>query len=159
LFVDRILLLGAEQPFMGRQPVRLHAAIRVALSQSRAKLLCALAVVMFASTDTSIAHHSGSMWDSSRTVTLEGMVKEFQWSNPHCWIQLLITQAGAAANDAQEWSIEMAAPIQVRQGGWKPGTLKAGDRIRVNIHPAHDGSRAGNFVSAVSADGRPLGTT
>lgn len=97
------------------------------------------------------------MWDSSKTVTLEGTVKEFQWSNPHCWIQLLVTQASAAAGDAQEWSIEMAAPIQVRQGGWKPGTLKAGDHIRVSIHPAHDGTHAGNFVSAVSTDGRPLG--
>ena len=99
------------------------------------------------------------MWDSAKTVTLEGIVKEFQWSNPHCWIQLRVTQASEAASDGQEWSIEMAAPIQVRQGGWKPGTLKAGDRIRVSFHPAHDGSRAGNFVSAVAADGRPLGTS
>lgn len=128
--------------------------------RSRTQRLRALPVlvVMFAAASASVAHHSGSMWDSSKTVTLEGTVKEFQWSNPHCWIQLLVTQASAAASDAQEWSIEMAAPIQVRQGGWKPGTVKAGDRIRVSIHPAHDGSHAGNFVSAVSTDGRPLGT-
>jgi Family of unknown function (DUF6152) len=111
-----------------------------------------------AAADTAVAHHSGSMWNSSKTVTLEGTVKEFQWSNPHCWIQLLVAQAGTSANDAQEWSIEMAAPIQVRQGGWKPGTLKAGDRIRVSIHPANDGTHAGNFVSAMSIDGRTLGT-
>jgi hypothetical protein len=103
----------------------------------------------------SFAHHSGSMWDSAKTVTLEGTVKEFQWSNPHCWIQLLVPATGAG--EAQEWSIEMAAPIQVRQGGWKPGTLKVGDHIRVNLHPARDGSHSGNFVSAVGTDGRPLG--
>ena len=141
--------------------MRPDAAIRVALSRSRAPLLSALVVmlVMFASADTAVAHHSGAMWDSAKTVTLEGIVKEFQWSNPHCWIQLLVKEAGDATGEQQEWSIEMAAPIQVRQGGWKPGTLKAGDRIRISIHPAHDGSHAGNFVSAVSSDGRPLGTT
>src|SRR5690242_8149941 len=104
--------------------MRADAGIRVALSRNRAKVLSAVAfmLVMFASAETSVAHHSGAMWDSSKTVTLEGIVKEFQWSNPHCWIQLVVTQAGAAGSDGQEWSIEMAAPIQVRQGGWKPGT-------------------------------------
>jgi len=139
--------------------VRPAASVQGASPRHHAKLLAELAAAaaMLAATGICVAHHSGSMWDSSKTVTLEGIVKEFQWSNPHCWIQLLVTQTGAAASDAQEWSIEMAAPIQVRQGGWKPGTVKAGDRIRVNIHPAHDGSRAGNFISAVSTDGRPLG--
>ena len=103
------------------------------------------------------AHHSGALWDSSKTVTLEGTVKQFQWSNPHCWIQLLVPVDGAAGGAQDEWSIEMAAPVQVLQGGWKPGTLKAGDRIRVSVHPARDGSRAGNFISATGADGHSLG--
>ena len=103
------------------------------------------------------AHHSGALWDSSRTVALEGTVKQFQWSNPHCWIQLLVPVAGAAGGAQVEWSIEMASPIQVLQGGWKPGTLKPGDRVRVSVHPARDGSRAANFISATGADGHSLG--
>ena len=103
-----------------RAPHRLRSAILLATSGALALLLA----------ETAPAHHSGALWDSSKTVSLEGTVKEFQWSNPHCWIQLLVTNAGAAANDAQEWSIEMAAPIQMLQGGWKPRTSKAGDRIR-----------------------------
>ncbi len=62
-----------------------------------------------------------------------------------------------ATGTTEEWSIEMAAPIQLLQGGWKPGTLKAGDHISVTVHPARDGHRAGNFMSAVGADGQTLG--
>ena len=102
----------------------------------------------------SYAHHSGAMWDNSKTLTLVGTVREFQWSNPHCWIQLLVDDA--AGGEKLEWSVEMSAPIQMRQGGWKPATLKAGDRIQVTVHPARDGSHAGNFVSAAGVDGRPL---
>jgi hypothetical protein len=103
------------------------------------------------------AHHSGAMWDTSKTMTVSGTVKEFQWTNPHCWIQLMVPVSDAADSPVEEWSIEMASPIQVLQGGWKPATLKAGDRIQVTLHPARDGRRAGNFVSAVAADGRSLG--
>jgi hypothetical protein len=102
-----------------------------------------------------LAHHSGALWDTSKTETLEGTVKQFQWNNPHCWIQLLV--AGDTTGTTQEWSIEMAAPIQVLQGGWKPSTLKSGDRVQVRLHPARDGSHSGNFVSALRADGQPIG--
>jgi len=133
--------------FIGRAPHR-----RTTLTFALAVMLATLAPKV------SSAHHSGAMWDSSTTLTLEGIVKEFQWSNPHCWIQLLVPDEAHPDAAPVEWGIEMPAPIQVRQGGWKPGTLKAGDRIRVSIHPARDGSPTGNFISAVSTDGRPLGT-
>jgi Family of unknown function (DUF6152) len=115
-----------------------------------------LAIAAVSIGQPSLAHHSGAMWDSSTTVSLHGTVKQFQWSNPHCFIQLLVPVAGASNGDVEEWSIEMASPFQVLQGGWKPSTLKPGDHIRVSVHPARDGSHAGNFVSAVSADGQPL---
>jgi hypothetical protein len=64
------------------------------------------------------------------------------------------------ANDATEpgeWSIEMASPIQVFQGGWKPTTLKPGDQIMVIIHPARDGGKSGIFISATGPQGQALG--
>jgi hypothetical protein len=97
------------------------------------------------------------MFDAAKSVTLSGTVKEFQWTNPHCWIQLLVRDPGAGAIGTTEWSIQMASPSQVHQGGWKPGTLKAGDKIAVVIHPMRDGTAGGNFISATGADGHPLG--
>jgi hypothetical protein len=122
----------------------------------RATLLAISAVVASA---PCIAHHSGALWDQTRSLTLHGTVTQFQWTNPHCFIQLLVPLDGAASGNAQvqEWNIEMASPFQVLSGGWKPGTLKPGDKIEVTVHPARDGSPSGNFVSAVSAGGHALG--
>ena len=118
-----------------------------------------LAVALLMACAPCLAHHSAALWDSTKTVMLHGTVKQFQWTNPHCFIQLLVPVEAASAGDQreQEWSIEMASPFQVLSGGWKPGTLKAGDKIEVTVHPARDGTPAADFISAVSADGRALG--
>lgn len=100
-----------------------------------------------------VAHHSGAMFDQEHSVTLAGTVKDFQWTNPHCWIQLTV---GTGAGN-EEWSVEMGAPLQLFQGGWRPGTLKSGDKIEVVVHPMRDGTKGGLFVSAKSLDGKPLG--
>ncbi len=101
-----------------------------------------------------VAHHSASMFDDQKSVTLNGTVKAFQWTNPHCWIQMLVPAQGGSA---VEWSVEMGAPFEVFRTGLRPGTLKAGDKITVVIHPMRDGSRAGVFVSAIAPDGKALG--
>jgi len=99
------------------------------------------------------AHHSGAMFDSDKSVTLTGTVREFQWTNPHCWIQLSVAGAGGV----EEWSVEMGAPLQLYQGGWKPKTLQEGDKLEVVIHPMRDGTKGGLFVAAKSLDGKTLG--
>lgn len=57
----------------------------------------------------------------------------------------------------EEWSIEMAGPSGLYRSGWRPNTLKAGDKITVVINPMRDGSKGGNFISGTSADNKPLG--
>lgn len=100
------------------------------------------------------AHHSGAMFDYDKSVTLAGTVKQFQWTNPHCWIELSVP----GEKGAEDWSVEMGAPLQLYQGGWKPGTLKPGDEIKVIVRPTRDGTtKAGLFVSAARADGSALG--
>ena len=99
-------------------------------------------------------HHSGAMFDDRRSDTLNGTVKTFQWTNPHCWIQLVVPGRPAPA----EWSIEMGSPAQLFRGGWRPKSLQPGDKITVVIHPLRDGSNGGLFVSATLADGKSIGS-
>jgi hypothetical protein len=99
------------------------------------------------------AHHSYAIFDFGKEVTLSGAVKELQWNNPHCFIQLLV--AGPAGTE--EWSIEMGSPMLVTRRGWKPTLIKAGDKITVVIHPLRDGSHGGDYVRASGADGQALG--
>ncbi|GIT15252.1 MAG: hypothetical protein CM1200mP36_10080 [Gammaproteobacteria bacterium] len=66
------------------------------------------------------AHHSGNMFDRERTVELTGTVKEFQWTNPHIWIQVLVPTAGGGV---EEWSIEGGVPNRLFRAGWRPKKL------------------------------------
>lgn len=120
------------------------------MSVARSALLLTVAIL---GTARAYAHHSAAIFDHDKMVTLTGKVREFQWTNPHCFIQ--VTTAGASG--AEEWSVEMGAPLQLYQAGWKPGTLKPGDDVTVVVHPARDGTRAGLFLSATGKDGAALG--
>ncbi len=120
---------------------------------SRARSFLCTAVLSLL-TVPAAAHHSGAMFDDKKPVTLSGTVREFQWTNPHCWIQMLVP---AAKGEPVEWSVEMGAPFEVIRTGLRPGTIKAGDKITVVVQPMRDGSRAGLFVSATGANGEPFG--
>ena len=101
-----------------------------------------------------LAHHSFSMFDDKKEVVLKGEVKEFQWSNPHTWIQLNVTDA---AGKVVEWSIDGGSPNLVGRQGWKRNTFKPGDQVEITVHPMRDGQPGGSFMRAVLADGRKLG--
>ena len=69
---------------------------------------------------SAFAHHSRSMFDQTKQVTLTGTVKEFQWTNPHCWIQVLVPDPTNAEAALVEWGVEMGAPVELMRKGWKP---------------------------------------
>lgn len=100
------------------------------------------------------AHHSFAMFDADKNVTLSGTVREFQFTNPHCWIQLMVPKRDNT--ESVEWSIEMSAPAHLVRSGWSRNTVKAGDKITVVIHPLKDGTQGGSFVSATDESGNAL---
>jgi len=99
------------------------------------------------------AHHSFAMFDRTRQVTLVGVVKAFQWTNPHSWVQLAVARGGAE----EAWAIEALSPNVLGRQGWSKNTLRPGDRVSVVINPLRDGKAGGNLVSVALADGRVLG--
>jgi hypothetical protein len=101
-------------------------------------------------------HHSAAMFDAGKEITLTGTVKEFQWMSPHCWIQLLVADAEHPDAAPVEWGIEMDNPVGLSRHGWKPGSLKAGDRVVVVAHPLRDGTSGAQVVS-VTKDGKLVG--
>jgi hypothetical protein len=100
------------------------------------------------------AHHSFAMFDQTKSMTLEGTVKEFQWTNPHSWVQLMVNDP--ATGKEVEWSIEGTSPNALARQGWKRTSLKAGDKASIVIHPLKDGTTGGSLVSA-TVNGVPVG--
>jgi hypothetical protein len=105
---------------------------------------------------SAIAHHSFAMFDPEKTITVSGVVKEFEWTNPHVWLHVL---AADASGKPVEWSFEMQATAQASPGGWRPDTVKPGDKVMVEFHPLRDGSRGGELLAATVPDGRRLGSS
>ncbi len=115
--------------------------------------LIAIAAMLTAS--SALAHHSFAMFDQSKSVTLQGTVKDFRWTNPHVFIQLLVKTEGGSE---EEWSIEMTSPEHLARVGWRPGTLKPGDKVTLVIHPMRDGSAGGQYLSGTGPDGPLVGS-
>ena len=115
--------------------------------------LAGVAVVSLAAAAPASAHHSFAMFDNQKNVTLEGTIKEFQWTNPHSWVQIVVKDA--SGKDV-EWSIEGGSPNGLARSGWKRTSIKPGDKAVVVIHPLKDGTAGGSLVT-VTINGVKVG--
>ena len=109
------------------------------------------ALALYAAAD---AHHSSAMFDKETVREANATVREFQWTNPHIWIQILIENE---AGELEEWSIEGGGTNTLFRRGWRPNSFQPGDEIEIRFNPMLDGSAAGFFVAAKLADGSTLG--
>ena len=114
--------------------------------------LVGIAVTMFAL--PAVAHHSFAMFDAAKTVTFQGAVKEFHWTNPHSWIFVMVENA---EGQPVQWAIELGSPGGLARQGWAPKTLTPGMNVKVIIRPLKDGNAGGQFLSLTLPDGTQLG--
>ena len=95
------------------------------------------------------AHHSFAMFDQTKIMTLEGTVTEFQWTNPHAFIEI-------DAQGGKHWSIELNSPNNLKRQGWSRNALKTGDKIKLRMNPLRNGKGGGLFLDLTKADGKVL---
>ena len=98
-------------------------------------------------------HHSAAGVDRSKTVTVEGTVKQFKWGNPHAWLDVEVPNSKGGAD---VWSFEMTSPTFLVRAGWKATSVKAGDKVKVVGRPLKNGDPGGLFVSVTLPDGKTL---
>ena len=102
-----------------------------------------------------LAHHSFAMFDQAKEVRLVGTVKEFQWTNPHAFIHVEVAQG----DEKGIWDIELNSPNNLKRQGWKPNSVKPGDKVTLLANPLRDMSehRGGLFIAVTLPDGSVLG--
>lgn len=98
------------------------------------------------------AHHSFAMFDRAHSIRITGTIKEFQWVNPHSWVQIMAPYQGKIA----EWGIEGRSPNVLARRGWTRSTLKPGDKVTLTIYPLKNGKPGGAIIEVRFADGRIL---
>lgn len=116
----------------------------------RASILFSLAV---AAASPVFAHHSFTMFDMSKKITLVGTVTSFEWTNPHSYIEIDVPDDHGGT---KHWSIEMGSPSILMQSGWKFRSLKKGDKTTLVISPLKTGKPGGFLNTATLPDGRVL---
>lgn len=100
-----------------------------------------------------VAHHSFAGF-SSQAIELTGTIKEFQFKNPHTWIQVIVQNE---KGEKVEWSLEWGAPNSLGRQGIRPSTFPPEAKVTVRLRPMLNGSPAGSFVGAKFEDGKTVG--
>jgi hypothetical protein len=118
------------------------------------RALAAIAMLAATAAAPAQAHHSYAAFDRTKEVRLAGVVKEFQWNNPHAWIQVIVTDERGRQ---VEWGLECGSPNMMARTGWRRTTLKPGDKVVAVANPLKDGRRNGSLVTITLPDGRVLG--
>jgi len=95
-------------------------------------------------------HHSFAIYDADKPTTIEGVVEEFRWTNPHTMVRLRV-----ADDDGSEsvWQLDFDPVNMLVRRGWSPETLEAGDTIAAEIHPLHSGQAGGRLIDFTFRDG------
>ena len=99
------------------------------------------------------AHHSFAMFDTTNRITPTGTVTQFQWTNPHAYIEIDVPDG---ANPPKHWTVELGSTSILQQGGWKFTDVKPKQTVTVVISPLRSGQPAGLLVRITLADGRVL---
>ena len=104
-------------------------------------------------TPAALAHHSFAMFDATKTLEFTGTVVELQWTNPHSWLEVMVTDD---KGEKVQWGFEMSSPAALARDGWRPRTVVHGDKVTVKAHPLRDGTPGGQFMSIVLPNGQTL---
>jgi len=102
-----------------------------------------LAVVLAAgvlATGSAFAHHGTAGYDAAKTLTLTGTVTKYVWANPHAVVYL---DAKDDTGSVRHWAVELAAPLLMERVGWTKSSMKPGDHIVAEAHPAKNGAPVG----------------
>lgn len=101
-----------------------------------------------------LAHHSTVGQIEEESIEISGVVKEFQFKNPHSWIQVMVDNDDGTQT---EWSVEWLIPNILMRQGYNPSTFRPGDEVRVRMRQHVSGSPMGEFDGAMKADGSIVG--
>jgi hypothetical protein len=100
------------------------------------------------------AHHSFGLFDMSKSAEIDGTVTRLEWSNPHCWLFVMVASPGSTE---VSYGFEMTSVGEMIRRGWTKTAVKPGDKVKVKFHPVRDGRPAGYMMTVRTADGRFIG--
>jgi hypothetical protein len=99
------------------------------------------------------AHHGTGMYDMGNPTTITGVVKRFEWTNPHAYIYVEVKDEKGTA---VEWAVEMMSLNHLKSYGWSRNTVQPGDTISCTGGAAKSGAPAMLSSLIKLGDGRVI---
>jgi len=110
-------------------------------------------LMLMAVPELTFAHHSAALYDLASPITVTGVVKGFDWSNPHAYIYLDVKDQ---SGNSEEWTIEMTSLRLLKSWGWTRDLISHGDVIRCTGGRAKTGSASMLSTVVELPDGRRI---
>ena len=109
----------------------------------------AVAGALLAGASSVMAHHSTTMFDHAKTLTITGVVAELRWVNPH--VTLTVNGVVTEGEQPADWLMEMTSPGNlVRAGGWRRDAVKPGEKVEVVFSPLRDAEKKGGALKKLT---------
>ena len=108
-----------------------------------------------ACTGVALAHHTYSMFDTTRELSVSGVVAKFEWKNPHAYLWVYVPST-TAAGKYDIWAFENASPSLLSKQGWSKESVKPNDKVTVTYSPLRTGKPGGHCLRIRFSDGRSL---
>lgn len=116
---------------------------------------CCVAAGVLAASASAVAHHGAATFDTGKKLVLEGIVTEWVWANPHCFLKFDVKEQDGTVRN---WTVETSNPPDMVNRGWSRRSFKAGDRVTVTVEPVKSGNPVGRVLEVAFPDGRILST-
>ncbi len=108
---------------------------------------------LFAVPVPAAAHHGAATFDTGKEITLKGVVTEWIWANPHCFLKF---DARDDTGAVRTWAVETQNPVAMTARGWSRSAFKAGDEVTVKLEPVKNGEAVGRILSVLLPNGQTL---
>jgi uncharacterized protein DUF6152 len=115
--------------------------------------ICLAVATLISTPGLLLAHHSMSMYDRDRVVTLKGTIVTFAWSNPHAQVHF---ESQDDKGNVETWTADCPSPSRLARAGWSMETLKPGDRVTIIGNQAKDGSNTMRLDRVVLPGGQEM---
>lgn len=121
------------------------------MTASRVSVGVLMGIYLAVASAPALAHHSAAMFEEKKTVTVEGVVKEFQFTNPHSWLLVDVKDKNGKVTT---WGFEAEGPSTLQRAGIRPSEFPVGTKLTITGRPMKDGRPAAIWEYAVRADGK-----
>ena len=101
----------------------------------------------------SFAHHGAATFETGKEIILKGVVTEWIWANPHCFLKF---DAKDETGAVRRWAVETQNPVAMTSRGWSRSAFKVGDEGTVRLEPVKNGAPVGRVLSVVLPNGQTL---